>query len=64
MWRVKNGEASESAKGICTMRFDARLGRHASLVRLAWKVESQKWGEHVFGASCITYIGVRSLQVP
>lgn len=49
MWRVKNGEASESAEGICTVCFDARLGRHASLVRLAWEVESQNGGSTSLG---------------
>lgn len=44
MWRIDDGEASESAKGICTMRFDARFCRHASLVCLAFLVSDQRTG--------------------
>lgn len=44
MWRIEDGEASEGAKGICTMCFNARLCRHAALVRLALLVSDQRAG--------------------
>lgn len=36
MWRINDRETSESTEGICAMGLIARLGRHTSLVCLAF----------------------------